>query len=227
MIGILAGMGPYSTAPFLNLVLKECEHQYGAKDDIDFPKMLIYSLPTPFYPDKPVDHTAMMTSLQEGLTELENTSVDFMAIACNTAHAYYSNLKTNKPLLNLVDIAVSEIPVHIKKVAVISSRVTLDSQVYENKLKQSFKEIILPQWQEDIDSLILLLRSDESTVAEKCSSLIAMAKNAGAEAILLACFDLSVVSKNFTSDIPVYDASQLLAQKLITNYLETCKRKEN
>ena len=58
-IGILAGMGPRSTAPFIDLVLTECQSQYGATNDIDFPKMMICSLPAPFYPDRPTDHAAM------------------------------------------------------------------------------------------------------------------------------------------------------------------------
>ena len=33
-MGILAGMGPHSTAPFLELVIAECQRQYGAADDI-------------------------------------------------------------------------------------------------------------------------------------------------------------------------------------------------
>ena len=42
-IGILAGMGPRSTAPFVDLVIPECQIQYGARDDIDFQKMMISS----------------------------------------------------------------------------------------------------------------------------------------------------------------------------------------
>jgi len=47
-IGILAGMGPRSTAPFTDLLITECQRQYGAHYDIDFLPMLIYSLPTPY-----------------------------------------------------------------------------------------------------------------------------------------------------------------------------------
>ena len=49
MIGILAGMGPRSTAPFVDLVVSECRNQYGARHDIDFPPMMILSWPTPFF----------------------------------------------------------------------------------------------------------------------------------------------------------------------------------
>jgi aspartate racemase len=54
-IGILAGMGPRSTAPFLELVYDECQMQYGAKNDIDFPEIVVFSWPTPFYVDKDIN----------------------------------------------------------------------------------------------------------------------------------------------------------------------------
>ena len=46
VIGILAGMGPRSTAPFVDMLVDACQRQYGARYDIDFPPMLIYALPT-------------------------------------------------------------------------------------------------------------------------------------------------------------------------------------
>lgn len=39
-IGVLAGMGPRSTAPFLNMILDECQKQYGAKYDDEFPPLI-------------------------------------------------------------------------------------------------------------------------------------------------------------------------------------------
>ena len=63
MIGILAGMGPRSTAPFIDLVVNECQLQYGAKYDEEFPKMMIYSLPTPFFIDRPINHNLMKKTI--------------------------------------------------------------------------------------------------------------------------------------------------------------------
>ena len=53
MIGILTGMGPKSTGPFIDQVVSAFQSLTGAKNDIDFPPMMIYSLPTPFYVDRP------------------------------------------------------------------------------------------------------------------------------------------------------------------------------
>ncbi len=48
-IGILAGMGPKSTAPFIDQVVTECQTRYGAGNDMDFPPMMIHSIPAPFF----------------------------------------------------------------------------------------------------------------------------------------------------------------------------------
>ena len=71
MIGILAGMGPKSTGPFVDTVVAKCQTIYGAKHDIDFPHMMIYSCPTPFYMDRPIDHEAMKKAIIEGAQNLK------------------------------------------------------------------------------------------------------------------------------------------------------------
>ena len=67
MIGILAGMGPRSTAPFIDSVVDQCQEIYGASLDEEFPKMMILSLPTPFFVDRPIDHKEMKRTIIGGL----------------------------------------------------------------------------------------------------------------------------------------------------------------
>ena len=47
-IGVLAGMGPRSTSPFIDALVTACQMELGCKDDIDFPPIMILSWPTPF-----------------------------------------------------------------------------------------------------------------------------------------------------------------------------------
>ena len=69
MIGVLAGMGPFSTGPFLGRVLEECQRQYGSQDDDSFPPMVIASWPTPFQPEQATDARQMVTALTAGGSE--------------------------------------------------------------------------------------------------------------------------------------------------------------
>ena len=93
LIGILAGMGPKSTGPFVDQVVAVFQSMTGAKNDIDFPSMMIYSLPTPFYVDRPIDHVLMEKTICSGLKKLEACGVSFVAMPCNTAHLYFSQLR--------------------------------------------------------------------------------------------------------------------------------------
>lgn len=110
-IGILAGMGPRSTSPFLELVLNQCQQQYGARNDIDFPHILIYSLPTPFYIDREIDESALRKSIEEGIKRFESCGVDFIAIPCNSAHKYFDSLvkAVNVPVLNIIEETLKNI----------------------------------------------------------------------------------------------------------------------
>lgn len=117
MIGILAGMGPKSTGPFVDKVVDECQRMYGATYDIDFPHMMIYSCSTPFFIDRPINHEEMEAAIIKGARKLEQTGADFIAIPCNTAHIYFQQLQhsVSVPLLNMVDETMKAIPGHSKR----------------------------------------------------------------------------------------------------------------
>jgi len=98
-------MGPRSTAPFINLIITQCQIQYGAKLDEEFPQMMIYSLPTPFYVDRPIDHDEMKLVVKTRLKRLDLTGVNLIALPCNTVHAYFDDLKSSikVKLLNIIE----------------------------------------------------------------------------------------------------------------------------
>lgn len=85
-IGVLAGMGPRSTAPFVDMLIQACQDLYDARNDMDFPKMHIISLPTPFYPGIPVIDRDMANALKRGIAELVKVGVDLIVVPCNLAH---------------------------------------------------------------------------------------------------------------------------------------------
>lgn len=94
MNGILAGMGPKSTGPFVDKVVDQCQKIYEAINDVDFPHMMIYSCPTPLYIDKPLNHNDMEMAIIKRARRLEKTEVDFIAIPCNTAHIYFNQIRS-------------------------------------------------------------------------------------------------------------------------------------
>lgn len=223
-IGILAGMGPRSTAPFIERVVTQCQLQYGAKDDIDFPRMMIFSLPTPFYAEHPTDHQAMEAALADGLQELQSTGVDFIAIACNSAHVYFRSLvKTVQvPVLNMVELALDAMPESTRRIAVVTARLTAESGIYAEGILARGKEWVDVDWQSRVDDLIESTRSPQRDLLfkQRWADLIKEAEKQGAEAILVACADLSAILPHAESHLPLLDSTECLAYECIRRWRE-------
>lgn len=223
-IGILAGMGPRSTAPFIDLVVTECQNQYGARDDIDFPKMLICSQPAPFYEDRPVDHAALEAAILDGLHTLENAGASFLAMACNTAHIYYPRLAASVkvPLLNMIELTVAAAPTSGQRVALIAARPTAESNLYQEGLRKRGLDVVDIDWQADIDHLIGVTRTstDPILLRKLWKGLTARAAKDRVDTLVLACLDMGAILAHLGTGFPILDASHCLAQASIKRWLD-------
>ena len=223
-IGILAGMGPHSTAPFLELVIAECQRQYGATEDIEFPPILIRSHPTPFYADRPTDHAAMEAAVRDGLKKLAGCEVDVLAIACNTAHIYFEQFAASidLPLLDMVAVTMAKIPSSARRVALVAARPTAEAEMYHRRLRNNGFEVVDIDWQDRVDALLSALRNNPTAaqLAEHWSGLTKSAEDAGADALIVACLDLSATVRHAATSVPILDASQCLAEALISEWLK-------
>lgn len=228
LIGILAGMGPRSTAPFVDLVVDECQIQYGAKYDDEFPKMMIYSLPTPFYIDRPIDHELMKKTIIEGLQKLESIGVSFIAMPCNSAHIYFEELKEsiNVPLLNIVEETVKKLPLVSQKVTLFSTSSTFESTIYQKGIINSSHEFIFKdEWQVKLNNLIQSIKIDKenSQNIDIWNGLIEDVKKESIENIVIACTDLNVVLEKAHPPINIIDSSKCLAESVVSKYLKLDK----
>ncbi|ADK07335.1 TPA: aspartate/glutamate racemase family protein [Bacillus anthracis] len=222
MIGILAGMGPKSTGPFVDTVVAECQTIYGAKHDIDFPHMMIYSCPTPFYMDRPIDHEAMKKAIIEGAQKLESTGASFIAMPCNTAHLYFEELQQSLsiPILNIVDETLKAIPETAKRVALLATEATVQAGIYQDGIaKRNIEYIHYEQWQESINQIITYIKSGEVEEARELWSALVLQLKDEVDTAIIACTDLNVVaSEDFV------DSAQCLAKAVVRMYLSNTKR---
>jgi aspartate racemase len=228
LIGILAGMGPRSTAPFVDLVIDECQSQYGAKYDEEFPEMMIYSLPTPFYIDKSINHELMKKTIIEGLHKLESTGVSFIAMPCNSAHIYFKELEEsiNVPLLNIVAETVKELPIVSQKVTLFSTSSTFESGIYQKGIIDGGHEFIFKdEWQVKLNGLIQKIKVDKGNMEniDIWNEIIEDVNKESIQSIVIACTDLNVVLEKSHPQINIIDSSKCLAQSVISRYLELGK----
>jgi aspartate racemase len=223
IIGILAGMGPRSTAPFVDLVIDECQRQYGARDDEEFPPMMIYALPAPFYLDRPLDHNALRAAIRAGLRRLADTGVAFVAMPCNTAHIYYDDLAAaiDIPLLNMVDEALRAVPAGASRVALLATRPTVEAGIYQVALARAGLELApANDRQGQVDGLLAAIKSsaDRRGAEGMWRALMAELAAEGVDTALLACTDLNAVSAASPPGITLLDATQRLAAATVREW---------
>jgi aspartate racemase len=219
LIGILGGMGPFSTGTFLDLVAAACSRLHGARHDIDFPRMLVCSQPAPFYPDREPDHEAIEAATLEGLLTLEHAGVDFIAMACNTVHAYHGRLarRLGVPLLNIVDATVAALGQDLHCVALIAARATAESGLYPAAIETRGGRCVDIGMQASIDQLLTASRND--TRHEECRQLwhglLAAAQSHGATRTVVACLDLSASIRRHGLQSQVLDTAVCLAEATV------------
>jgi len=203
LIGVLAGMGPRSTAPFIDMLVDACQSLYGAKNDMDFPKMHIISLPTPFYPGHDIDDGKMAAALQSGINDLVKAGVNLIVVPCNLAHRYYSQMKEASakiPVLHIADCALKTIPTELKKVAIVGTQPTLDAGFYQERIVSTGKEVVsspnLCNYTTELIKLVKERGFEDHEVIKIWNSILSEADLLMAEVILIACTDNDLVTFN-------------------------------
>lgn len=224
-LGVLAGMGPRSTAPFIDMLIDDCHALYGAKYDMDFPKIHIISLPTPFWPGEKINDSEMIAVLKQGISELISAKVDIIAIPCNLAHCYFDEIKpacAGKLLLHIADTAIERLPEESKQIAILATEPTLNAGFYQRRIKELGKEIIdSPLIRVKTTALISEIKQkgfDHHDVLTGWQELISLAEQHDIDSLLIACTDLSPLIKKSTHSIVMIDTAQSLSRATIQSY---------
>lgn len=210
-IGVLGGMGPKSTVLFYKELIRQCQIQYGAVKDGDFPEIIIYSLPTPDMVTGLEEPEELVKILIQGLKDLERFGVDFIVIPCNTVHLFFKELQgaVKIPILSIIEETAKK--VKLKKVGILATDTTLKTNIYQNGLKKYGIEAVEPK--ESLTGIIMGIKSgkDLGKIKQKLIKIIEEFEKGA----IIACTDIPVVLKQEDTKIKLFDSSKILAESAI------------
>jgi aspartate racemase len=222
-VGIIGGMGPEATVDLMNRVIKATP----AVDDGDHIRMLVDNNPgIPSRIRALIEGTGESPGpcLAEMGRSLEAWGADFLAIPCNTAHYYYEEIAgaVNIPVLNMIELAVERLVREnpgIRRVGLLASPAVLKTELYTRSFLKQGVELIYPAAGLQ-DALLAAIRGIKSGSLDKkvISTVQAVSDHlAGrdAQALLIACTELSIIADRILWNGKKYDSSQILAETIV------------
>ncbi len=229
LIGALVGMGPQSTCPFYGRVMTEASIQYNAQYDMDFPNLLMYSLPTPFVVGQAIDEFLMKAQLSKGIQTLISAGVQLIAVPCNVVHLYYEHMQDEAgkvSVLNMVELAVNTIvSFSNKRIAILATEPTYASAIYQNHLlRKKIQPFVSSTLQAITNQLIRTIKAKSATsdaVRVQWDNLIEYLIANDCDTVLIACTDLSACVDIYPHpNIHFIDSMHALAQNFIAQMMQ-------
>jgi len=225
IIGVIGGMGPYASAYFYKLLIKKSTDEYGAKNNDDYPEIVIDSVPVPDF----ISDTESLPTAKEILISrvkaLNNFGCNIIAMACNTGHLLYPDLAKNSevPFISLIELVCQKAKNSgMKKVGLLATETTIKMQLYHKILEQEGIEVITPnedliKKQEDIIRFVIAngeTTKFEDVLSDTTNKFI---KDNDLDGVILGCTELPLVfpSHKFRN---VIDSLEVLADHLLKNF---------
>jgi len=227
MIGILGGMGPESTSYTYMRMIRYCQERYRARDDADFPPILVYSMPVPDVVEEGSDDGKVLSLLGEGIGRLEKAGASFSFIACNTMQGFIPDLRKRFDMLSLVEETAQEARSSgLKRLGILATEVTVRKGYYQQALSSMGAEPLIPDagMQSDVTRAIRLILSGQD-IDEARSLLVAAADSfgrQGADGLVLACTDLPIAFSGKDTALAVLDTADIGARAAVERYRGLC-----
>ena len=197
MLGVLGGMGPMAGAVFLERLTALTE---ASRDQEHIPTVLWSD---PRVPDRTAAWLAggedPLPWLLNGIRRLEQAGAKAIAIPCNTAHLWYTQMAnaTMLPVLHIVEATVEDLKrqgLAGGKIGVMGSAGTLTSGLYQQRLEACGYEWVTPSDEEIEESCtpaISLVKANRTAEAyEPAAGCVRGLIRRGAIAVVLGCTEL-------------------------------------
>jgi aspartate racemase len=221
-IGILGGMGPLATADFYRKIILATP----ARCDQEHLHVVIEADPS--VPDRSAflqgNGPDPLSALLRGAGRLAAAGVDFIAIPCNTAHAFLPALRARVALPFLDIVAETAARVRhdypaVRRVGILATESTVSTGLYHAALRAEGLESLQPDaaGQALVSAAIAAVKGND-TGPETVELLLTAGRGLiaqGAEVLLAACTELPIVLLPGMLPVPLLDPTTILAEAAV------------
>lgn len=220
LLGVIGGLGPMATACFLEQVTAMTD----AEIDQQHIPMLIYSCPA--IPDRtdyildPAKPSPLPGLIEVG-NRLAEQGASLIAIPCFSAHYFHEDLSRALPVPILH--AVRETALHLKEqgvgaAGVLATTGSIRAGLFQQELEGQGIRPLVPSEVRQQDVMHLIYRNIKAGLPPEEARFRAVSRSLrqeGAEALILGCTELSLLSRYFPLGSGYLDAMEVLARQSI------------
>lgn len=220
LLGVLGGLGPMSTAYFYEMITEHTE----AKCDQDHIDMVISSSATT--PDRTgyilgnSDENPAYRMIEDA-KKLVSFGADVIAIPCNTAHYFYSEVQENisVPIIHIIYETVKYCKsLGDSKIGIMATDGTVLSNTYQRIADEFGIECIVPSsanQQRVMDIIYNSVKQGKAVDMREFNIVSRELTKAGCDRIILGCTELSLIKRDHGLDSFYIDALEVLALRSI------------
>jgi aspartate racemase len=223
IVGVIGGMGPEATVDFMRRLVARTP----ARDDRDHLHVLVDN--NPKVPSRIAaliegtgeDPTPVLCAMAKGL---QAQGADFLVMPCNTAHYYLPTIARSVtiPVLDMVDLSIRKLAAEDprpQRVGLLASPAVRLVGLYKKRMDQTGLQAILPEPQDEAKLLAIIKAVKANRLDDNHRQAYGrIAKNlsdAGADALLVACTEFSVIGAPAGTTCRVVDALDVLVEETI------------
>ena len=195
----------------------------------DHPRVTMDSIPMarwlPFFDAG--DFRGVAAIMLESTAVLADAGADFAICPDNSAHLAWKHLQAETPIpwLHIARVLATEARSHgFQRVGVLGTRYTMEGPVYRDALEAAGIDFAVPDGPDIelvdriiFDELVNGVFSDTSRAAYY--DVIARLRDAGCDAVALACTEIPLLVRPGESPLPVLDSTALLARAAVAHAL--------
>jgi aspartate racemase len=222
-VGVIGGMGPEATVDLMQRVIRATP----AADDSDHVRMIVDNNPrVPSRIRALIEGTgeSPVPCLQDMARRLEDYGADVLAIPCNTAHVYYDEIASSVgiPVLHMIRLTVARILRDMPGLCaagLLASDAVIKTGLYVDPLAEKGMGLVhpSPERQADLMAAIRGIKAGGPGARER-NALRAAGEDlveSGAEVLIVACTELSLITEALAGVGRHCDAAQVLAEEIV------------
>jgi aspartate racemase len=223
IVGVIGGMGPEATVDLMRRVIRVTP----AQDDIDHIRMIVDNNPkVPSRINAVIEGTGESPSpiLVEMGRKLQAYGADFLVIPCNTAHYYFKDIRSavSIPVIDMIELTVDAVlreDPALKTTGLLASQAVLQTGLYMKRFGERGVDLVYPQdeLQDELMTAIRTIKTGRYGIREE-SILRSAADDVikrKAEALIIACTELSLIADALDPEVKLYDSVQILAEAVV------------